>query len=74
MKQSEAKNHGNVTTIPGITRRDFLMPSSDYVYEARSYVCSEILTWYSRYNSQQHYNPLSHTLNTAPKEQSRPIL
>ena len=26
MKQSEAKNHGNVTTIPSITRRDFLMP------------------------------------------------
>ena len=26
MKQSEAKNHGNVTTIPRITRRDFLMP------------------------------------------------
>ena len=69
MKQSGAKNHGNVTTIPGITRRDFLMPSSDYVYEACSYVCTEIHTWYSRYNSHQHYKPLSHNLNmnTAPK-------
>ena len=70
MKQSEAKNHGNVTTIPSITQRDFLMPSSDYVYEACSYVCTEIHTWYSQYNSHQLYKPLSHTLNmttTAPK-------
>ena len=66
---------GTWQQYPGITRRDFLMPSSDYVYEACSYVCSEILTWYSRYNSQQqHFSPTLWTTPQRSSKNSRPIL
>ena len=63
MKQSEAKNHGNVTTIPRITRRDFLMPV--LIMFMRPVLMFAQQYTLGIHKSQQPYNtsykPLSHT-------------